>query len=61
MPYANCPSCCQTSYSASDQGDWKCPYCGRLIPKPIKPFEEVKEIHICAEIVPNASAPKPTK
>ena len=28
MPYKSCPNCNSTSYSASDNGIWYCPYCG---------------------------------
>lgn len=28
-----CPSCRLDSYSAYNDPNWKCPYCGRLIPK----------------------------
>lgn len=31
MFHKHCPHCQRTSYSATDHGQWLCPYCGKDI------------------------------
>jgi len=39
-----CPHCGGSSFSASDQGEWICPYCGQDLSHKLNRLREVQNI-----------------